>query len=258
MTSLTVKEENAMKKRAEKARAELESREVSIYWDYDDKLHEDHVKEIIKGDLGKVYESIWDSCIDYIGELESKERAQVADQFDVEYDQLWDTYPTVEFDIKRLVKNTHAKLGVTLGINHDNDTSTFGAVRNELEALGINPAAVRESWPSIPERSDPLVSNDDLWELWVNNFYPGEYTALLDPKSLQLLADNPEAETFTLKAGSPVTIYDFWNGSGSMIVETQKDITVKRENIYHDGANRYGIQRCYGLVDSAWAGELIL
>ena len=219
----------------------------------------DNISDILAGNGDQVIDNLIDYNLEWIWECEKCAITNAIDDLGLEVEDPHDleVFPQWSIDPQRIAQNTSGYIGVKLEIEHDAYAREYEDVEIELEDLGINPHDYRSEWSNIP-RSDPLVSIKSLEELWINCAgNSGPYVALLDCSDVLELALSGQLEgTLTLKKGAPVTIYNFWNGGGSVIVPTIRDITVQAKDIYNDGDLRYGIQSCYSLCSSEWDGIL--
>jgi len=237
----------------EEAQKWLDEQVIEMDWGYDGQLSSEQIDLILDGKTNEVDDDLWEENHEYIWESEQYLLAEAAEDFDVDKDELEPTM-AIDMNLARLARNTNGYTGLDLNIEHDQYWETYEDVEGELEELGINPHDVDEGWPDIPDR-DPLVTIKSLWELWVNCCYTGGYVALLNcGEVLESLFKGEKLSV--LERGANLTIYNFWNGSGSMIESTIRDHKIDPKEIYNDGAMKYGIQSCYGLGSSEWNGIL--
>ena len=231
----------------------LDKQTIALDWIHGAQLGEEQIDLILDGKIDEVSDSLWERNIDYIWEVEQCLVAEAAEDFDVDADELEATMG-INMDLAKLARNTNGYLGLELNIEHVQPWEDYMDVIGELEQLGINPRDVDEDWPDIPGR-DPLITIKSLRELWINNFYMGGYVVLLDcGEVLEALIEGKKLSV--LEKGANLTIYNFWNGSGSMIIPTIRELEIDPRRIYNDGATHYGIQRCYGVINSEWNGIL--
>jgi hypothetical protein len=239
------------------AREWLESQTIEYYWDSRDKLGADDIGLILAGEAYAVGSQIRDWSLEYECEAEDALRQEATERFCVRVEDLDGVYPMVDVNLKGLVRNSRAYVTARLGIEHITtpyEPREYEDVAQELERLHVNPSDMNDNWPNI-ERADPLIAPEELKEAWLNCFYPGEWVALLDgAQVLELALEGRMEEIKGVKAGASITIYDYVNGAGSTLHTLQHDCPV--ESVYHDGADRYGVQACYGLVTQAWNGEV--
>lgn len=236
----------------------LDKNPIDLFDDCQDGLSKEDIDNILDGKSDQVMECLFEYNLEYIWQCEKSAIEWAIDDLGLEIEDPsgLEVYPVINVNLDKLAANTTGYIGVDLGFDHDTYAQDYDDVKIELEDLGFNPFDYRDEWPNLPKR-DPLISPRSLEELWINCFYSGNYTALLECSTVLELALAGKLEgNLVLKKGAPVTIYDFLNGSGSMIVPTLKDITVKADDIYNDGSLRYGIQSCYGMCSSEWSGEL--
>lgn len=247
----------------EEAQAWLDDKTVEIWWGRDSALTDEQVRALLAG--GDAWQNaqaeIYESVLYGIWEAEQGWRERAAKEFDVDIEKLDTSAMKLDMNLGDLVRNTRVYLGLGLGIRHEyvyyTVRSTYEDRAEELEQLGVNPHDMDEEWPDMPERNDPLINPDDLKELWINHSYGGEYVALLDSGAVLRAALKGDLDEYAiLKAGATVTIHDFSVGASSVLASTQRDVEIDPDEIYNDGAYRYGVQATCGLVVQAWDSEL--
>jgi hypothetical protein len=249
----------------DKVQAYVDKWPIEFDWDYNSELSGEDVDAILRGDAWKVGCEISENSLDWQLECERAVLQDAIEEFDLEMEPTdlldYGVYVPVDVNLEGLIRNSNPYIGVDLTLE---DAYTYAYsepdyedVEEELEFWGVNPQDVNADWPNIEREAK--IAAADLEEAWLNAYYSGQWVALLDGAEVLEMALKGELEgkeTVTLKAGANVTIYDFMNGAGSVIVPTSGDLEVRVKDIYNDGALRYGIQKCYGLVNGAWNGEL--
>lgn len=239
----------------------LNDQTIEMWWGRGSKLTKDQVTLLVeRGEQGlhEVQGEIWELNIDYIAEQEHAWRERAAERFDVDAEKLWPEME-IDYNLSSLIRGTWPYIAVTLGIRHEvyGDTIDYEHVEKELEKLGVNPADVRDDWPDMPERDDPLLDPDEVLDLWVNWYREGTYVALLHGQDvLRAIIKGDLDERTVLEKGATVTIYNFAVGGGSVLAYTNRPFSIDPDDIYHDGKSKWGIQSCYGLVGEVWNGEL--
>jgi hypothetical protein len=235
---------------------DLEATEVTLTWDIDASLSPKHVSLLTNGKGDDLSELLHEAAAAFEWEVVLAHRKGIAEEHGVPSEALQDHYPIVHHNFAQLIRNTDACIGVKLDIEHDALYQDYEDVEGELDELGINPGfnTIAPDWPHTPNRTDPLIAERDLRRLWLDACYHGVYVALLDASQVLEILWKGKTPTHLL-AGSPVTIYDFLNGSGSTIVRTQRDVEIDASRIYHDDPLRYGILACYGR-GMPWEGRV--
>lgn len=249
--------------KVEKAQAWLDDQVVKLSWDGRSKLTDEQTAALLEGGDAWAEVACTLECLnaEYIWARKESLRAEAAEKFGTDAAALHTDCVMVDLNLGQLVRQSRGYFALPLDIKHEQMPPGYEPgyedYADELKALGVNPALVDETWPNIPER-DSLIAPDDVWELWINNFYTGKWVVLLDASVVLDAAYRGTMDQYTvLKAGANVTIHSYWVGSSSVLAETQKDLEIDPSDIINDGARRYGVQACCGLVYSAWNGRLI-
>lgn len=247
----------------EKAIQWVNEQEIVADWDYDTKLPKEEVSKLLRdGRKGLLdYEcELNNASWEMISYWTDYYRREAAKDFDVDVSELEDAFPGFDANIEQLLRNTRTYIAIDLQIEHVDAgpwEPHFEDYADELEALGVNPIEVNSEWPDIPDRTDPLVSPEDVKEAWANMYGSGTWVALLDASHILKLAYQGSLDDKThLLAGAAVCIHDFWNGATSTLHRTNRDHEIDPDEVYHDGAVSYGVQATCGLVTEAWNGKL--
>lgn len=270
----------------DKIEAYVDANPVDIYVDYRDELSNEQVEAILKGNADEVRDNIvmeydpWGEGLDYYWDELCSEVG--CDREDVD-DWLSDEgfYPAYQLDDhgwRQLLRNTSAKVtGIVWDAEFNFNNWAYGGplnyqdVKETLKILGINPFEFKKEglsrgsgsatsgqgqfkgyFPDMPKR----VPKIDPKELWDNlcTLYDGVMTFCLG--DLENIAEvlSSESDTITFKKGTNVVFYEFGGGAGITEVQLTDDVTIKRKQVEfrNDSDFRYGVQACYGFVDSYW------
>lgn len=247
----------------QEARQWLKKQTVDPMWRYDDKLNSEQISALLEGGVAwmDVREKLIEYNLDFIATQEHGWRVRAANEFDVDIGELYNVYPKLDMDMATLAHNANAHFAVPLGITHDVNYAVsieYDHIEGELEQLGVNPHDIREDWPDMPDRTDPLVDPDDVAQVWIDNHRICQWVALLDADDVIDAAIKGTLDKHTiLKAGATVTTYDYWNGAGSTFAETKRDCEIDPEAIVNDDEYMHGINKCYGPLGRRWNGKLM-
>ncbi len=255
-----------MKKREvllSKAQDWLNKQEITLPWDYHPKLTAEQIQALLEGG-NAWYQVLYDlemHNFDYILQGQDYLLQEAAKIFEVDADNLHADHIGVDLNIRALIKQSRGYFTLPLGIEHEQMPPGYEAeyddYAGELCALDVNPFEVDTAWPNIPERNNPLIDPNDVWDLWLNNCYSGEWVVLLDSSIVLNAAYHGVLDQYTiLKAGANTTIHSYWEGSSSILTKTKRAIKVSPGDIIDDGNRKYGVQACCRLVADAWNGEL--
>lgn len=262
------------------------SNPVDIYVDYNDELSEKQVDAILEGRADEVRDQIemdydpWGEGLDYYWDELCEEVGCSRDDIDgwLANDGFYPGYALDDHGWRRLLRNTSAKVtGIVWDAEFNFNNWAYGGplnyqdVKETLKILGINPKEFRAEglrrgsgsqtsgegrfkgyFPDMPKR----VPKIDPKELWANlcALYDGVMTFCLG--DLENIAEvlSSESDTITFKKGTNVVFYEFGGGAGITVVQLTDDVTLKRKQIEfrNDSSWRYGVQACYGFVNSYW------
>jgi hypothetical protein len=249
---------------------EIENEVVEVGWTHDDKLTNAQISSLLSGDktLDDIWYEIADENFDYLSSLREMAVKNILSRHGIDYADL-DVYPSIDPNMDQLVRNSRAFVGMNLTLEHYvpgmSDDLVYEDYSEELEFFGINPVSVSKyvnisGLPNIPDR-EAVVSTRDLAEAWVNCFYSGTWTVLLAYQRLGELFSGLESiieNGIILEAGTLLLVHDYLNGASSTEVTLLGDLHVpasRISEIYNDGDCGHGIQRCCGLIESAWDGN---
>ncbi len=172
-------------------------------------------------------------------------------------DEFYDIYIPVSVDVKRILKNTGGyEKRVVLFSNYDQMLSDYsechggyGCVENYfgdlLDALNINPQKMKKfleskgaktvgRWKNCPKREgSEIVSYEDLYNVMVNNCCGGCLTFVLKGSYLDdyeewLSTENDQNKVRRIRipSGTPFTIFNSFEGGGSVFEYTKKSFGV--------------------------------
>lgn len=261
----------------------VENHGVDIYVDYRDELNNSQIDMILDGKIEDVRDEIVEN---YYMNMERDDYywQEMADELEVDIEEIndwlsdegfWPSVGLSDYDWKRILRNTSVHVSATMwNAEFRFDNWAYGRpieyedVKGALKVLGINPAefkALRSGgsrtsgdgqfkgyFPKMPNR----VSAVKVSELYDNMcvLYNGVLNFCLGDLEEVSEVLNSDSKYITFKSGTNIVMYDFMNGAGITEVELTKDVTVKRSEVEfrNDGNNRYGVQECYGFVDSYW------
>lgn len=244
---------------------ELEEMVVEVDWSRDAELSNEQIDQLLAGKRDDVEMDAWDNSVDHTFYLEDWARGYIAKEHGVPEKELYEHYPIVDLRFDWVINNSTVYLAVPLIGEEDFGHSPTGYggeyedYEHELKVLGVNPHLMYNEWPDLPERDDPLIDPDQLYELWNNlAFYWSVYMILLDGTDILLEAYREGKITSNVvKKGATVTLHDYVNGASSVEACLRRDVKIDPADIFNDGGSRYGIQACCSLYAGAWDGQLV-
>lgn len=261
----------------------IEKNPIEIYMDYQDSLGQLQIDAVLDGRAIEVMDDIVLSAGDY--EDYSYYWNTLCEELDIDLEQLnlWlesdeGFYPGHDLSDRewnKLLSNTTVNI---VGIAWQAEWNFYNwaysgpvhytDVKETLKLLGINPKdfhdklrggsatsgpGVLKGWfPDMPQRK-PAVSIDELYDNMcslyngVTHFCFGDLAEIMEVVS-------SESKELVIKKGTNVVMYDRGNGAGITEVKLTEDITIRRKDIEfrNDTNNTYGVQACYGFVQSYW------
>lgn len=261
----------------------VESNPIECYVHYDDELSDDFVELLLQGKKDEVRWKIEELYYDGDYNLDYYWQ-ELCDELDITKEELEDWrdtdgfYPSFNLTddgLSKLMANTTSYITATMwdcDFNFYNwaygGPITYDDVKETLSVLGINPyefkkkavggsltsgeGKVKGYFPNLPSRV-PAVDVDELWGNLIV-LYNGVLNFCLG--DLENVAEvlSQEGKYITFKAGTNVVMYDFGNGAGITDCKLIRDVRVPRSKVEfrNDKPNTYGIQSCYGFVNSFW------
>lgn len=270
----------------------LKDNPEEVYFDYNDKLSNGDIENILDGKENEVYENFRDGYRDYIWELEKESSLKCAEEFKnhilagltIDEDDVdWEEFVKesrlyasthIGMDLDRLGRNARPMIAVNLQVEHPYMQHVYyDEVEEILDFFNVNPRTMfqfintevteenEDDWPDIPERDgNEYVKPKDMMTEWINMFYSGTYVAMTTIYDLikfgHKLHNPPEGmDTYVrLSKGTKVISHDYWNGSSGIGFRLAKDMLVKVEphHISLDNGNKYGLQSVSGFIWEAW------
>lgn len=261
----------------------VENNPVDIYVDYRDELSEEQVELILDGKPEEARDDVveqaygWDDDLSYYWEQCRDETGASQDDIDdwlASDEGFYPGYYLTDYDWKKLLSNTEVYIdGIIWDAEFNFNNWAYGGpvnysdVKDTLKLLGINPYEFKKLktgsslsggdklkgyFPDMPNRV-PVINPSDLWDNLIT-LYDGVLTFCFG--NLEELAEvcASDSKNITIKKGTNIVIYEFGGGAG--VTETQliADLTIPRKMIEfkNDKDYRYGIQECYGFVNSFW------
>lgn len=233
---------------------------ANFYWDYNDRLSDKEVDEVLAGKIADVETEIYNNNMDTIGEMEDDQIKKAVDEcgldpddFDIGYlrDE-FAQYTSINFRFEDLLKNTGlVPVMVVLYSNYDvinshyfeteydgysYEKSYFGAV---VDALNLNPAKVKQlfldkdvemsgEWPDLKERDGKeLVKYEEFFEEDVNRSASACQMMMLGKLDLSGFVDGNGVKSIVIPKGNPVGYYSSSEGGGSLFDMTlSTDVTI--------------------------------
>lgn len=261
----------------------VDNNPIEIYIDYNDELSDSQVDAILEGRADEVRSEIefnaqgWEDFSYYWDEM--KEALNLTDdQMSMWLDSEECVYPwhtLDDHDWDKLLSNTTVNIS---GIMWECEWNfynwayagpvNYSDVKESLKVLGINPkdfhdklrggsmtsgeGKLRGWFPDMPQRK-AAVDIDDLYDNMcslyngVLHFCFGNLADIVDVMS-------SDSKELIVKKGTNVVMYDRGNGAGITEVELQEDVVIRRKDIefYNDTTSTYGVQACYGFMQSYW------
>lgn len=264
----------------------VENNSIDIYVDYRDELSDKQIEAILEGKAEDVRNDIemeydpWGEGEEYYWQEACEALGCTQDDVDdwLANDGFHPQYTLDDHGWRQLLRNTSAKVtGIVWDAEFNFNNWAYGGplnyqdVKETLKILGINPFEFKKEglsrgsgsatsgqgqfkgyFPDMPKR----VPKIDPKELWDNlcTLYDGVMTFCLG--DLENIAEvlSSESDTITFKKGTNVVFYEFGGGAGITEVQLTDDVTIKRKQVEfrNDSDFRYGVQACYGFVNSYW------
>jgi len=262
----------------------IEDNPIEIYVDYRDELGKEQIDSILEGNADEVRDEIemnydmWGEDLDYYWDELCSEVDITREQLDLwlESDESFYPYHTLsDSDWRRIISNTTVNI---VGIMWQCEWNFYNwaysgpvhysDVKESLKVLGINPKEFHDKlrggsmtsgpgqlkgwFPDMPQRK-PAVDIDELYDNMcvlydgVMHFCFGDLEEIMEVLS-------SDSKELIVKKGTNVVMYDRGNGAGITEVQLKEDIKVRRKDIEfrNDTNDSYGVQACYGFVQSYW------
>jgi hypothetical protein len=266
-----------------------EARSPEFYWDYNQQLSAKQINKmmVLPDGLQQVEMEIMDQNWEYADQLANESalavlgryRDSIAAEWEVEEgditdDQLkymveeYELYaeiPGVDPNISQLIGNSRPRAVLQLDLHHPLQgwswlrSVEYDDVRGALKLFNVNPRKMHPKFPNLSYRNGKeFILPRDLKELWDNATYGGRYVMPIDLDLLDYHRNRDHYLTgLVLHKGDEIWMHDYLNGSGSISVPLQKDLTILRRNLaYHitddNHTAGYGLEEVYGLCRSAW------
>jgi hypothetical protein len=140
-----------------------------------------------------------------------------------------------DINLEGIIINTTPSIVLRLDLHHEytwGDQIEYEQVEYILELLGINPKDIDPNFPDYPNRTDPIIKPADLLTLWRTAHNGGQYILALDLDLNDYIKNREHYQkAITIQKGSYLRLHDYWNGSSSIAVQLQKDLTILRSQI---------------------------
>lgn len=259
----------------------VENHPNEIYVDYRDELSQEQVDKILEGKIDEVRwaieENSYDDDLSYYWEECKEETGCTLEDIEdwLANDGFGPSVYLSDRDWSRLLRNTTVNIvGIVWDAEWNFNNWAYGQpieyrdVKESLKILGIDPYEFRQLrsggsmtsgegnfkgyFPKMPNR-EPKVNIEDLY----NNMcvlYDGYMHFCLG--DLEEVAEvlSSKSKYITFKKGTNVVFYDRMNGAGITEVQLTGDVKIARKKVEfrNDTNNTYGVQACYGFVQSYW------
>ena len=266
-----------------------ESKSPALEWDHDDGLTDNQINKILvlPNGMSEVEDEIIENNLDYIYFLQNEhvrriirdsltpicdELGWIEDEVtDEDIDNLIDEYEfrydcfEIESNIAQLISNSRPKVVLQLKLYHEHQdfqwrsTVEYGDVKEVLKFFNINPRKIHKTFPNLSYRNGKeFLLSKDLKELWDNACYGGQYVIPIDLDLEDYSKNRDHYHTgIILHKGSKIWMHDYFNGSGSIDIPLQKDLTILKSKLNYDFGDDgqtagYGLNEVYGLSREAW------
>ncbi len=260
-----------------------------IYWDQDQHLSAEQINKLlvlpdglrqIEQEILEENEENIDQLTDeLVREILGKYREEIAKELDLSVEDLTDEVldlinheyelysntPGIDPNVEQLIHRTRPRAVLQLGLYHDHEgwkwreTVEYKDVRKALRLFNVNPHKMHPKFPNLFYRNgNEYILPNDLLELWDNATYGGRYVMPIDLNLVEYQKNRDYYNTgIVLQKGSEIWMHHYGNGSGSISVPLQKDLTIRRKKLaYHISDDNdtagYGLDTVYGLCQSAW------
>ena len=251
--------------------------ETDIYVDYNDKLSESEIMEIMKSD--NPYETLNDIIFDAYeesysntqGEIISDIRADLGEKgieiddtvCEIIIDNVKINYPTEHF-----LNNTELYVNIGLDTGDGNYDYTLNGC-NEIHEessmlwLALQQGYTREEYENVILEEEFTISDfleSAYYEVTNSTTDIGKLTffvkmTLGELIELREIINQKKDFTITLDKNTYGGLVDIWNGAGSVLgLNLEKDIVIPSNilTIEVDGENGYSIENIYGLTGDLW------
>lgn len=261
---------------------------VELCWNYSDELNPEQIQTVFEGGIVGLYvvemqllDLNWEQLADMgdealEGQLDSmRERGKVSAKCERRFRALAESYdrPGHAANARGLCRRTDARTAVTMNRERTHfeawrgvcDQETVESLTLMCDTLNINPAALQPlvvdeglEFPDWPDREGhEFVNVDDFITELDNTTSGGELTF---PCAIPLthLIDDREAYTagpLVVRKGTPVMVFDSFNGSGSpgdAVLLHDLVLPAGSARLIYDDTRRYGMQKTYGFTGKFW------
>lgn len=258
--------------------------EGDIYVDYQDKLHDDQVKEIMSAD--NKMEAFYEMLTEYVWQCEEYEFTEMLDTFrlhwneeehgdfqEVRYDIIdwmndyvsfnfpYDHYLDTSVNVNIIVDSGDGDYDYTL-----NNFASYNAVRDNLEIddessllwLVEQQGYTREHLENAIESGEYLDSEvlKSVHNESMNVTSHMNALAFFVKMTIKEYMDLVEGKKdITVAVGTSCGLYDCWMGAGGTLeITLEKDVVIPYQyaEIHVDGTRGYGIDEIYGMCDDFW------
>lgn len=270
-----------------------QARSPEFYWDYNQKLSAEQINKllVLPDGLQQVELEILENSWEYADQLTKEAAREILGQFRntiaaeldideaeitddllnylIEEYELYAEIPGVDANLAQLIRNSRPRAVLQLDLYHPHEgwswqrTVEYDDVREALRLFNVNPRKMHRKFPNLAYRNGKeFILPADLKELWDNATYGGRYVMPIDLNLVEFHRDRDHYHTgIILHKGDEIWMHDYLNGSGSISVPLQKDLTILRKDlVYHISDDNdtagYGLDAVYGLCQSAWDNTL--
>lgn len=261
----------------------VENNPIEIYIDYRDELGKEQIDAILEGKADDVRFEIESNAQGYEDFSyywdEMKDALHLTDdQLSMWLDSEECVYPWHNLDDhgwNTLLSNTSVNIsGIMWECDWNFNNWAYGApvhysdVKESLKVLGINPKDFHDKirggsatagdgklkgwFPDMPKRV-PVVDFNELQDNMCV-LYDGVMTFCFGDLAEVMEVMNSDSKEIVIKKGTNLVMYEYGGGAGITEAELTADLTVRRKDIEfkNDSDFRYGVQACYGFVQSYW------
>lgn len=225
------------KARLKAARRELESLILEVEWDYASGLTPRQIQQILDGDRFDVEEELWSMNDDYIFDIRDAARQRIAENNDVDPDDLLDTYPVESVNLEGLAANTRGYIALETDIEHDPYWHNGSRIARE--------------------RLSPFMNEDEITYILANTMYNASLNFLFSTRVLDGFVKG--LEPLAIEKGTYVVFHTSGVGATSTPAKINKPVEIKEGwKFYADRLSRYGVQAVCGLNYHYWdSGGLV-
>jgi hypothetical protein len=241
---------------------------IEMYWDYKDKLSNEQINEILKGNIEEVEQEIYENNIDYICDLEQERIKEILSDEELEDEDLIESLREnleVDLNFDELLKNSSVNIRIELKSNSDMIMTSDFRKSKEFKEF-------KRTFKGDIDLKELNAEIDNL----CCDYSEFVFYFKVEGRDLINFVEQVKKGSLVLRKGIRFGLHNSYIGSGSLLeCSLKKDIILNLEDwrkpskeilleklndikssyyvssVLNDNSG-YGIQECCGLTSEGW------